>query len=108
MMTTDLLLKIALAVLTIVSALVTGWLIPLLNTKTTSAQRKHAMTLVKYAVLAAEQIYKDSGMGTAKKAYVIEHLKKQGIKLEMADLDMLIESAVKEMNHWQKEVEKEN
>ncbi|NLY08516.1 MAG: phage holin [Tissierellia bacterium] len=104
---TDLLLKIALAVLTIISALVTGLLIPYLRGKIKAEDRKKILTIVKYAVMAAEQLFNESGQGEIKKQYVIEYLAKQGFKLNTDELDMLIESAVKELNLWQAEFNRE-
>lgn len=103
-MTTELILKISLAVITIISALVTGILIPYIRSKTTAEQRQHALTLAKYAVMAAEQIFKESGQGEKKKKFVINYLAEQGIKLTIYDLNVLIESAVKELNVWQNEL----
>lgn len=54
---------------------------------------------IKIAVSAAEQIYKETGMGNVKKEYVLEFINskfKFGITEE--ELETLIESAVKELN----------
>lgn len=53
---------------------------------------------MKIAVSAAEQIYKGSGRGEEKKAYVIQWLREHGITVDEAKLDALIESAVYELN----------
>lgn len=52
---------------------------------------------VKIAVNAAEQIYKSSGMGKEKFAYVTEWISKK-FKISEADLKNIIESAVYELN----------
>ena len=91
-MTADLLLKIVLSILAIVSALVTGLLIPYLKTKLDGKKRENIGTLVTHAVMAAEQIYKGSGQGKTKKHYVLSYLQEKGIKMSMDDLDVLIEA----------------
>ena len=49
------------------------------------------------AVRAAEQIYKESGMGKEKFAYVVDWISKK-FKISEADLKNLIENAVFEIN----------
>ena len=53
---------------------------------------------VTVAVGAAEQIYKEKGQGKEKKEYVVEFLDSIGVKLTIEELNVLIESAVKELN----------
>ncbi len=54
--------------------------------------------VIKKAVQAAEQAY-GAGQGAEKKAWVLEYLSKAlGKKLSVDDLNMLLESAVHEMN----------
>lgn len=60
-----------------------------------------AMEWIKIAVRAAEQIYKGSGMGKEKFAYVSEWISKK-FKISEADLKNLIEGAVYELNKEQK------
>ena len=43
-------------------------------------------------------IYKESGMGEAKKAYVKTSLEDKGIKYDERQIDSMIESAVLELN----------
>ena len=97
------LVKIILAVIGLLSAVVTGILIPYIRSKTTETQRGNVYTLVTLAVQAAEQIYFKPGQGEKKKEYVIKYLGSKGIKLTVEDLNILIEAAVKELNIWQNE-----
>lgn len=60
-----------------------------------------AMEWIKIAVRAAEQIYKESGMGKEKFAYVSEWISNK-FKISEADLKNLIEGAVYELNKEQK------
>lgn len=97
--------KIVLVVLTIISAIVTGIIIPLIKAKVKKADIDYKMRIVSIAVGAAEQIYKQSGMGKKKKAEVLKFLKSEGIKVSEDELDKMIESCVLEINKWKKELE---
>lgn len=85
------------AVVAVVCTAVTCVLIPYIKSKTTTEQQKEINAWVKIAVSAAEQIFSGSGRGEEKKAYVISWLKEHGIKVDEAELDALIESAVYEL-----------
>ena len=91
----------------IVSILVTGILIPWIRTKTTKEKLENALAIADIAVKAAEQIYRESGQGVIKKKYVINFIKKSGLKLTDEEINALIEAAVKELNLWQEEIRKE-
>lgn len=82
------------AVVTLIAAVITAYVIPLIKSKTTEAQQKKIAALVEIAVLAAEQIYKESGMGQQKKAYVITWLREHDVTVDEEKLDALIESTV--------------
>lgn len=97
--------KIVLVVLTIISAIVTGIIIPLIKAKVKKADIDYKMRIVSIAVGAAEQIYKQSGMGKKKKAEVLKFLKSEGIKVSEDELDKMIESCVLEITKWKKELE---
>ena len=91
-------------VLAIVSIVVTGLLIPLIKTKVSKDKLTKALVVTEIAVKAAEQIFKETGQGAIKKKYVIDYLKKSGLNLTDEEINALIESAVKELNLWQKEI----
>ena len=84
-------------VITILMALITMFVIPWLKSKTTEEQFNDILKWVKIAVQAAEMIYKESGMGKAKKAYVESFLNDLGIVYDKKEIDALIESAVLEL-----------
>ncbi|KXG78304.1 phage holin, LLH family [Thermotalea metallivorans] len=94
----DVIVKIGTAVIALIGAIITYIVIPYIKSKTTIEQQKNAEFWVKIAVSAAEQIYRQPGLGEKKKQYVINFLQKQGIKITMEQLDILIESAVLELN----------
>lgn len=93
-------------VLSIVSVLVTGVLVPLLKQKYGKEKVLSVMEAVEIAVKAAEQIYSASGQGQLKKQYVLLRLNEQGIKISEKELDDMIEASVLELNRWKEELKK--
>lgn len=90
--------RIVLGVISILGAIITYMVVPYLKSKTSKEQRETIMFWVSVAVSAAEQIFNERGMGAEKKKFVVEFLVEQGIKVSLEELDVLIESAVKELN----------
>ena len=93
-------------ILSIVSVLITGVLIPLLKQKYGKEKVTSVLEAVDIAVKAAEQIYKKSGQGQLKKQYVLMRLNEQGIKISEKELDDMIEAIVLELNRWKEELNK--
>lgn len=92
-MTIDL-TSIANAVIALIAAIITAFVIPWIRSKTTAAQFEKIKMWVTVAVEAAEQLYTGSGRGAEKKAYVVEFLNSNGFKIDAETLDKLIEAAV--------------
>ncbi len=88
---------IIVAVLTLISALISAFVIPYLKTKVDSGKFEKIKAWVKVAVEAAEMIYVGVGRGEEKKAYVLEFLQNKGFTIDMTSIDNLIESAVLEL-----------
>ena len=86
------------AVIALAAAVVTAFVIPWIKSKTTAAQREEIDAWVRIAVTAAEQIYKETGKGKEKKAYVLKFLEEKNLKIDEESVDLMIESAVKNMN----------
>ncbi len=86
------------AVFALVGVVITAVIIPYIRSHTTAQQRAELNAWVKIAVSAAEQLYKGSGRGNEKKAYVLEWLNKHGVTMDETKLDALIEAAVHELN----------
>ena len=90
------------AIITLISAIIVTILIPYFKAKTTAQTQNNLMIIIKAAVLAAEQIFKGTGLGKEKKEYVLQYLKDKGIKIDtnsvLKDVDNMIESVVYEMN----------
>ena len=78
--------KIILALITLLGTIVTYVLVPYIKSKTTEKQRDNIYNLTLLAVKAAEQIYNSSGQGKFKKEYVVRYLNSKGIKLTVVDL----------------------
>lgn len=85
------------AVIALILALVTTFLIPWIKTKISADKLAEVNKWVKIAVQAAEMIYIESGAGTLKKNYVMEFLATKGFTYDAEVINTLIESAVLEM-----------
>lgn len=85
------------AVITLIIAVFTAFIIPFIKSKTTVQQQAALMALVRIAVSAAEQLYRGSGLGKQKKDYVISWLDAHGLTVDAEKLDAMIESAVYEL-----------
>lgn len=91
--------QLAYAIITLCTTLITVYLIPLLKKRATAKQFEEVQKWTKIAVEAAEKIYNESGMGEQKKAYVRNFLGKHGFILDDTEIDIMIESAVLEMQN---------
>lgn len=86
------------AVITLIAAIVTTFLIPWIKSKIDAAKLAQIVEWVGIAVRAAEQIYNESGMGAKKKQYVLDFLEDKGFTLDPNSINAMIEAAVKELN----------
>lgn len=89
--------RIIVMLIGLLSAVVTGFLIPLIKSKLTEQQQAVFFGITKAAVYAAEQIFGSDGVGAEKKDFVIKYLMTKGVKADSNDIDIAIESAVKEL-----------
>lgn len=94
------------AVITIITACITVFLIPYLKTKLDEAKRKRIKEYVDVAVLAAEQLFPSldgEKMGKDKLNYVVKMLEAKGITFNVDDINdsvrAMIESAVREFTN---------
>ena len=86
------------AVIALIGAIITYYIIPLLKGKISADKWEEMIKWVIIAVKAAEQM-KAAGLITVpKKDFVIEFLKDQGVTITDSELDALIEAAVFEIN----------
>ena len=92
--------QIVVAVIGLMSAVITSVIVPLVKAKTTAHQQMIIASLSKTAVLAAQQLYA-ADEGPKKKEYaenyVSQLLKKHGVSIGPAEIDAAIEAALKEI-----------
>ena len=86
------------AVIALIAAIITTFLIPWIKSKIDAAKLAQIVEWVGIAVRAAEQIYNESGMGEKKKQYVLDFLADKGFTLDPNSINAMIEAAVKELN----------
>lgn len=86
------------AVIALLAAGVSVFLIPWIKSKTTDAQRKELLEWVKIAVAAAEQLYNGQGRGEEKKQYVLDFLVSMGFTVDEEAINAAIEAAVNQLN----------
>lgn len=88
------------AVIAVVAVAITAYLVPWIKSRTTAAQREEINAWVKIAVQAAEQLCNSGKLGNKeeKKQYVTDFLAQKNLKIELTELDKMIEAAVLEIN----------
>lgn len=91
------------AVIGLLTAIITAFLVPYIKANIEAKNLESLLKIAKIAVEAAEQIFKESGMGAKKKEYVEKYLAEHGYTLDSDELDVVIESAVKEMHSMLKD-----
>lgn len=89
--------QIIVAFIGLISLILSTIAAPYIKAKTTREQRENIIFWAKLAVQAAEKIYNEAGMGQKKKEFVEHYLAEHGILLDGAQLDVVIESAVLQM-----------
>lgn len=85
------------AIITLILAVITTFLIPYLKTKIEANKFEKIKSWVKVAVEAAEMIYVGKGRGEEKKKYVVQYLNSKGYTIDTESINNLIESAVLEL-----------
>ena len=94
-MTIDL-TQIILAIITLIGALITRYLIPWIKEKTNEKQFEALKILARVGVYAAEQLF-STEQWKEKKQYVLDFLKQNGYEIDAPAVDALIESLVREL-----------
>ena len=82
------------ALIALVAALITRYVVPWIKTKTTLDQRREIRDLVSILVFAAEKLYTGSGRGKEKLAWVKERLDAHGYKLDTDELVELVNAEI--------------
>lgn len=86
------------AVIALIAAVISAFVIPWIKSKTTAQQREDLVAWFKIAVSAAEQIYQGTKRGEEKKQYVLDFLTKNGFSVSEDSVNAAIEAAVKQLN----------
>lgn len=86
------------AIIALIAAVITVFIIPWIKSKVEAEKLSKIMSWVKIAVDAAEQIYRESGMGEMKKQYVLDFLEDKGFTADPNSIDAMIEAAVLSLN----------
>lgn len=86
------------AVIMLIAAIISVFLIPWIKSKTTDSQRQQLVSWTKIAVAAAEQMFVGSGRGEEKKKYVLSFLEEKGLFIDENTVNAAIEAAVKQLN----------
>lgn len=86
------------AIITIVVFAVGTFLLPWIKQKIGAAKTAELLRWVGIFVRAAEQIFRESGMGEQKKAYVLQKLQEKGYSVDLEAIDDMIEAAVLDLN----------
>lgn len=94
-MTIDL-TQIILSIITLIGAVLTGFVIPWLKNKLTDHQYETLSALVRVGVFAAEQIFATE-QWKEKKQYVVDLLEENGYTVNTTAVDALIEATVREL-----------
>lgn len=82
------------ALILLLSAVVTAFIIPWIRSRTGNEQLQQLSIWTSAAVEAAEQIYTGSGRGEEKKTYVLDFLTSKGLTADLDSIDAMIEAAV--------------
>lgn len=94
-MTIDL-TQIILAIITLIGAIITRYLIPWIKSKLNDDQYDVFATLVRVGVYAAEQMFSRE-QWKEKKQYVLDLLVENGYTIDATAVDALIEATVREL-----------
>lgn len=86
------------AIITLVVFGIGTFLIPFIKQKLGEAKTEELMRWIKIFVRAAEQIFRESGLGAEKKQYVLDRLAEMGYSVDTEALNEMIEAAVLELN----------
>lgn len=87
---------------TVISAVLTGFLIPLVRSKMTNERKERLEFWLSVAVKAAEQLFRSKEKaGTQKKDYVISFLLSKGLVFDVDEVTVLIESEVYKLKKMQ-------
>lgn len=85
------------ALIVLVAALITRYVVPWIKARTTIEQRREIRDVVSILVFAAEKLYTGFGRGEEKLAWVQDHLKAHGYELDTDELTELVNAEIKKL-----------
>ena len=88
--------QVVLALMTLISGVVTTFLVPWLKQRLNAGQRERLAALIRVGVFAAQQLFR-SDEGVRKKTYVIQLLEEQGYRIDSEMIDAQIEAELMEL-----------
>ena len=95
------LFNVILTLIPVIGAIITYFIVPFIKTSVSEKQLAQYKEWARLAVKTAEMLWKESGCGEDKKDYVVKFLNdmfnKNKIVITEEQINILIESAVKEM-----------
>ena len=98
--------ELILAIIPVLGVILTSFIIPYFKEQIGNEKLNKYQEWVSMSVMAAEMIFTGSGMGTEKKEYVVKFLTEQFNKNKVViteeQMNILIESAVKQMKENEK------
>ena len=93
--------RIILALIPVFGAIITGFIIPFIKEKIDAEKLAKYEYWTSMAVKCAEMVFKEQGMGEAKKEYVVNFLNemfnKNKVVITSKQIEILVEAAVKEL-----------
>lgn len=100
------LFELILAIIPVLGVILTSFIIPYFKEQIGNEKLNKYQEWVSMAVMAAEMLFTGSGLGSEKKDYVVKFLTEQFNKNKVViteeQMDILIESAVKQMKENEK------
>ncbi len=108
-MSNEIFVKVCISVITILSALITTFVIPYIKSKISQQNLDKLIEYTKIAVRCAEQIYTPE-QWKEKKQYVMDYLldlvnNKLNINITENELDVIVEGIVNEIKHGSNQLE---
>lgn len=95
------------AIITLIFVILITYVVPWIKTATSESNFVETLKWVKIAVECAEMIFRESGMGKEKFAYVESFLANKGYIYDEEEIRALIEAAVLEMKKGIEDEQKE-
>ncbi len=96
------------ALIALLGVVVVYYAVPWLKGRVSSQQRYEVQEWVRIGCMAAEQLY-NTGMISDRKAYVLDYLAGKNLKIDLTEIEKMIEAMVLEINRvWTEEEESAN